>query len=616
MSSNTKDQTEKILKLLSWAQENGAKVSQSLKFEYTNDKGVTARSTVLTNSDQEVSSEPQLQIPKKLIISSGLSKKVFGEIKDTINANAALKLLLAKLKFNAEDTIINDNGDKEWNLTEFFAPYVNLLPIMQATGSPYYWNEEELKSIEGTNLGGSLQAKLDAIYQEWVDLMSKLPSQHQNEEDLKFKDRYYQLKRDDLLEEILHFKSYTSFGAYLYSSIIFTSRAFPHHIVDPNCSTGAAILLPLIDLLNHGNYTKIDWAYTKTQDQHEGFFSLHNRDLLQEGNEVLNNYGAKGNEELLLGYGFVIPNNTNDSIALRVKLPLHAVEKLIKEGITIPKIEDYTQFAFNTEEKSYQGEPTEEDIKEGLLYFINRTNLIPANLLELFTHLNKNDAEEGKVTLRARLQALQNLRGALEMKQKILKKKPEIDSIKVTNSDFVRNGEIYREGQMELYKLAVAEIKAYEKQLLNDYKSQILTLKKIFKKDYDLQELLIDSFGWNRYEIIESNDFVDATLYVWIILHTFVSIEREVESDEENYTPYEFPEFLRAAFFDIQKDEKLKVVEHFNNLSGYLYDILKDHPAGQFITTENLSWASEVVKRCGYVRGSTGEIIIVKPCEI
>ncbi|KAH3682850.1 hypothetical protein WICPIJ_006189 [Wickerhamomyces pijperi] len=609
-------QESKIDDLLSWAQANGAKISPALKFEYTQDKGITARSMGITSIENN--NEPQLQIPKKLIISSELSKKVFPDLPETSNINAGLKLLLAKLKFDSINPTIIGN---EENLTEFFAPYVNLLPAMYETGCPYYWNEEELKSIEGTNLGGSLQAKLDSIYKEWLDLMKKLPQPFRDdryESDLKLSDRYYQLDKDDFLKEVANVQSYTSFGAYLYSTVIFTSRAFPHHILDPNCGTGEAILLPLIDLLNHDNSTKIDWAYTKTTDQHEGFFSLHNKDdLLHEGDEVLNNYGAKGNEELLLGYGFVIPGNKNDSIALRVKLPLHAVQKLIKEGITIPKIEDYTQFAFNTEEQTYSGEPTDEDIKDGLLYFINRSNLIPANLLELFTHLNKNDSEQGKtVTLRARLQALQNLRGALELKQKFLKKKPEIDMAFVAHKNFVKNGEVYREGQMELYKLVVAEIKTFEKQLLNDYKSDVLTLKKIFKKDYDLQELLLESFGWNRYEIIESNDFVDATLYVWIILHTFVQIEREIDTDEEDYTPYEFPEFLRAAFFNIKNDPKLKVIEQFNNLSGYLHGILKDHAVGQFITTENLSWASEVVKRCGYTRGSTGEIIIIKPREI
>jgi hypothetical protein len=36
------------------------------------------------------------------------------------------------------------------------------------------------------------------------------------------------------------------------------------------------------------------------------------------GNEVFNNYGAKPNDELLLGYGFILPDNPEDFVSLKM----------------------------------------------------------------------------------------------------------------------------------------------------------------------------------------------------------------------------------------------------------------------------------------------------------
>ena len=40
--------------------------------------------------------------------------------------------------------------------------------------------------------------------------------------------------------------------------------------------------------------------------------------LYPAGEEVFNNYGAKPNSELLLGYGFTLPNNPDDTLVLKL----------------------------------------------------------------------------------------------------------------------------------------------------------------------------------------------------------------------------------------------------------------------------------------------------------
>lgn len=46
--------------------------------------------------------------------------------------------------------------------------------------------------------------------------------------------------------------------------------------------------------------------------------SLVARTAVDEGAEIFNNYGAKPNSELLLGYGFTLPDNPDDTIVLKI----------------------------------------------------------------------------------------------------------------------------------------------------------------------------------------------------------------------------------------------------------------------------------------------------------
>lgn len=59
---------------------------------------------------------------------------------------------------------------------------------------------------------------------------------------------------------------------------------------------------------------------------------------IASGSEVFNNYGAKSNESLLLGYGFVIPDNPDDTVVLRLGgAPPEAAEALKAKGLDATK---------------------------------------------------------------------------------------------------------------------------------------------------------------------------------------------------------------------------------------------------------------------------------------
>lgn len=64
--------------------------------------------------------------------------------------------------------------------------------------------------------------------------------------------------------------------------------------------------------------------------------SLVSSSVCEAGSQLFNNYGAKPNEELLLGYGFVLDSNPDDIVNLRLgiaSLPEPINERLQSKGL-------------------------------------------------------------------------------------------------------------------------------------------------------------------------------------------------------------------------------------------------------------------------------------------
>ncbi|KAK1814118.1 hypothetical protein LTR12_011476 [Friedmanniomyces endolithicus] len=82
-----------------------------------------------------------------------------------------------------------------------------------------------------------------------------------------------------------------------------------------------SVLFPLQDASNHSNDAHVDWAFDP------GRFCISINDPVEAGGEVLNNYGWKGNDELLMGYGFCTPDNPYDTVMLTLKPPPEDLQK-------------------------------------------------------------------------------------------------------------------------------------------------------------------------------------------------------------------------------------------------------------------------------------------------
>ena len=76
------------------------------------------------------------------------------------------------------------------------------------------------------------------------------------------------------------------------------------------------MLIPGVDALNHARAQPVSWVVTSSASATTISLVTHNAS--NPGSEIFNNYGAKPNSELLLGYGFTLPANPDDTILLKI----------------------------------------------------------------------------------------------------------------------------------------------------------------------------------------------------------------------------------------------------------------------------------------------------------
>lgn len=120
---------------------------------------------------------------------------------------------------------------------------------------------------------------------------------------------------------------------YLTTATYLSSRAFPSTVLSskPTLYTTPSsypVLLPGIDALNHARAHPVSWVVSWSRRAAktpvtipEQSISLVIHTPTAAGSELLNNYGPKPNAELILGYGFSLPNNPDDTIVLKIGGP-------------------------------------------------------------------------------------------------------------------------------------------------------------------------------------------------------------------------------------------------------------------------------------------------------
>lgn len=191
----------------------------------------------------------------------------------------------------------------------FWWPYIATIPRPEHFASwalPACWSDEDIETLEGTNAYAAISEIQENLKREFKQARKILKGENFN-----------------------NWQDYTRL-LYNWAFCIFTSRSFrPSLIVSPKSKDSISdllppecgiddfsILQPLFDIANHSMTAKYSWDITSDPK----CCQLICRDVYRPGAQVFNNYGRKTNSELLLGYGFILPETEelhNDYVHLR-----------------------------------------------------------------------------------------------------------------------------------------------------------------------------------------------------------------------------------------------------------------------------------------------------------
>jgi hypothetical protein len=251
--------------------------------------------------------ETLLSIPYSSILTEtcaskrSLAKRARELVHDTsgIESRTWLCLELLDLRFRPGS---RPGDDPHPDTTMQWKAYATSLP--EAFDDPLHWPEELLSdALHGTNLFAAVGTLRAQHLGQWEALFPAL----------------------SVADPVWFPAAVFSFGRFLWASSAFRSRGFPHYLSVPPGVPPSALeegdfeavgcLLPALDILNHSPSAKVRW------ERRVDCVCFITEEDIPQGSEVQNNYGPKGNEELLLSFGFAIDENPHDSVALTLTAP-------------------------------------------------------------------------------------------------------------------------------------------------------------------------------------------------------------------------------------------------------------------------------------------------------
>lgn len=199
--------------------------------------------------------------------------------------------------------------------SSFWYPYIATLPqpdgALTSWNLPPFWPQEDVSFLEGTNTGIALEEINTAVKAE-------------------FRQARKMLKQAGFEG----YQEYTS-SLHTWAFCMFASRSFRPSLVIPKTTADAhipkgvelddfSVLLPVFDIINHSMQAQVRWlpASSETESSSPPCCRFQTFDTYTAGQQIFNSYGTKTNSELLLSYGFIIPETEalhNDYIHLRKK---------------------------------------------------------------------------------------------------------------------------------------------------------------------------------------------------------------------------------------------------------------------------------------------------------
>lgn len=589
-----------VAELVQWAKTQGLELNEGIEFRGIGENNTGAFYT--TNNGEK----PYIRLPVELAITVDSALRSFGQDLEALrdqcdSSNTVLKLCLARERSRLKNSTIKK--------------YLECLPTLQQMNTPYCWDAETKRYLQGTNLGSSLKENIGVLVEEWWKIINLLPDLVQKPEQHFVNMKYYYESKfytdDDAYAYFVTNEdpaNWTSFPNFLWASIILKSRSFPAYLiadaVDWDVKRHDTMLLPVIDLLNHLPSAHVEWGLERKESK--SYFVFKSDDV-KSGSQLFNNYGMKGNEELLLAYGFCLEDNSSDVSALKIKVPPQLLPQLQQFGVRLPRLEDHT----NSIVEKPDTDPNDNENHEGL-YFLKK-NVVPPDLILLFQVLVKNEMET-EVTLRMKLAGLNQLRKALEAKADIhaALKVPDVDN------DNYRNMKIYVESQKVILASCVKQIKHIEKDMLADpnIKPRLISLKTVYKNDLRFQQSLLVTLGVTSYDTLIENQLQDQCWLLWLMsCYNRPQYIKLKDDEEENY----LPEWVHDAFVKLKEKttvSAMAVVQHkelYQELVVPLSQMVPEIYGVGSWKVEDMVVSGLLLDAISFHRGKNQECILVGP---
>ncbi|KAI9068836.1 SET domain-containing protein [Trametes sanguinea] len=275
-----------------WLIQNGARIHPDVLFEPGND--VPADTTVVS-------------IPFSLAITPALSKAALESLFERAGATAP------GLRELSERQLVCTYLSMHWIAEPSSSqgalqhgPYINMLPSPEKLRTPLHFSPAELEAFRGSNLFGATLDRRRDWEAEWEQCKTIVNAANPS------------------------WGTAFTWERYLTASTYLSSRAFPSTVLSEaptlvTTSSSYPVLLPGIDALNHARGHPVSWLVSSgnasSTPSAESTISLVIHAATPRGAQLLNNYGPKPNSELILGYGFSLPNNPDDTIVLKIGGP-------------------------------------------------------------------------------------------------------------------------------------------------------------------------------------------------------------------------------------------------------------------------------------------------------
>lgn len=450
---------EDLNALVEWAKARGCYLSPKV-FLVGSENGSTAVAVNDLEPGEEI-----ISCSNDAVLGPVHARKLFGD--ELADSNPELIRPLTKLALVHELLLGKDS---------YWSDYIRTLPREDELSVPMYFSDNDLQWLRGTNMENEVDVKKEHYKDEYEKLIEVVGS------------------RVDTTKYTL--------DLYIWSSAIFKSRCFPGRLMYPNEPEDAPMLLPLIDALNHRPLNATEWNVSARES-----FKIALSNATAVGEEIFNNYGAKGNEELLFGYGFCIPNNPFDT--LRLKLPP-----------TIP------QQAYDEAGPEATKEPT-----------LTLEQPLPAWLVKLFESFITQAAGLTPHSIVAVAQSADVLLQALRVKlHNLIAQAPASEPANSRQ----KNAQTYREGQIAICRAAVDACMQARDDAVRSRGASLVTLETITRDD---PKGLIEAVGQCFLENPSDNivddlvevDLEEPVLLLALAMHSASSSDGSAATEVDDY---------------------------------------------------------------------------------